>query len=709
MKKNLLLHFSFIFLLTLQFLPQNLYAQEVIVNEYVNEISDTGEWVEVFTTAETDLRGYQLRDFSSSGFAQDPLIFESVEFWSQIKQGVVILIIGSNVDLEEDLDANDGRLIVRSTNSTLFSGNQFIIAGNSEAVQVLDTQNNHVHGLAYGSTNSNSLPAPSAHIGASLETGQSIAFFATQQLSHFGEGFFVKTFDSPTPGSGNDENNTTFIDNLFFSSQVVPQITVELGNSPLRSSEILRFSRLGETKTITITNSGNADLAINSISVSGEGFSIDPPNYSNTIAPGQFKDFEIIFTPQTQTPPDQISTGLLSIKSNAAANATFTINLESRPELTRDDTFEIVTWNLEWFGSPLNGPDDEDLQMRNAAAIMNRLDADVFALQEITSKSALKALANRLTGYRSFVAEHIQIEQKTAFIYKTSTIDSLSATPINTFQDRDDWAQRLPFKFTLSFQTGGDSQRLNIVNIHAKANTGNFTERQESFQKRLRAADDLHRYMSELSPNEFLILAGDYNDDVDISIFDNRSTPYDDFVNDNRNFRVLTAELSEKGKRSTVRFADMIDHITISDELFSSFIAGSQQVFRADDIISDFGNTTSDHFPVISVFDFSNGTVDNEPISSNDIPRTISLRQNFPNPFNPSTTILFNINQASQVSLIIYDILGRQVAAPVLNQNFNAGNHQVKFRANNLSSGVYVYRLSISNGISITRKMTLIK
>lgn len=709
MKKNLLLHFSFIVLLTLNFSPQNLYGQEVVVNEYVNEISDTGEWVELFTTAETDLRGYQLRDFSSSGLAQNPLIFESVDFWSQIKPGVLILIIGSNVALEEDLDAADGLLVVRNTNNSLFSGNQFIIAGSSEAVQILDSQDNHVHGLSYGSANSNSLPAPSAHIGSNLEAGESIAFFATQELSNFSNGFFVKVFNSSTPGSGNDEDNTTFIDNLFFSSQIVPQISVELGNSALRSGERLRFSKLGETKTITITNSGNADLSINNITVSGEGFSLDPTNYTGTLVPDQAKDVEITFTPQSQTLPDQISTGSLSIQSNAADNAEFTINLESRPELTSDDTFEIVTWNLEWFGNTRNGPDDEELQARNAATVMTRIDADVYALQEITSKPALKALANRLTGYRSFAAEHIQIEQKTAFIYKTSTIDSLFASPINTFQDRDDWAQRLPFKFTLTFQSGGESQRLNIVNIHAKANTGNFSEQLESYQKRMRAADDLHRYMSELSPNEFIILAGDYNDDVDVSIFDNRPTPYDDFVNDDRNFRVLTANLSEEGRRSTVGFSDMIDHISISDELFGSFIAGSQQVFRADDIISDFGNTTSDHFPVMSVFDFSSGTVDNESVESKNIPGSISLRQNFPNPFNPSTTILFNINKASRVSLKIYDILGRQVAAPVLNENFSAGNHQVTFRANNLSSGVYVYRLSVSNGISITRKMTLIK
>ena len=707
MRKFILLVTLHLFLLPL--FSFDAHSQQVVINEFINEASDADEWVELITITETDLRGYQLRDFSSTGLAQEPLVFASLDFWSQIKPGVILLIIGSNVAMEEDLDASDGTLVVKVSNDTLFSGNRFIIAGNSDAIQLQDDQGNHIHGLSFGSANSNSLPAPSAHISASLETGQSIAFFATQQLSNFTNGFFVKTFDIPTPAAGNDEDNTSFIRNLFFSAREVPQLTVELGNTALKAGSRLRFSKLGETKTIIITNSGNEDLQISTISVDGEGFGINPENYTGTLSPEQSQAFDVTFTPQTQTEPAENFTGTLSIQSNAADNPEFIINLESRQELTSDDTFEIVTWNIEWFGSPNNGPSDEALQLQNAATLMRRIDADVYALQEITSENALKALADNLVGYRAFIARHISIQQKTAFVYKTSTIDSISAVAINTFQDRDDWAQRLPFKFTVSFQNGGESQILNIVNIHAKANTGNFSSRLESYQKRVNAADDLHRYMSQLSPNEFLILAGDYNDDIDVSIFDNRTTPYDDFINDERNFRVVTAELSQNGERSTVGFSDMIDHITISDELFNNFIAGSQDVVRADDIISGFGNTTSDHFPVMAVFDFSGGTVDNENFVTSDLPKKISLRQNFPNPFNPSTNILFNINKPSQVSLKIYDILGREVAAPIVNQNFTAGDHQVTFRANNLSSGVYVYRLSVSNDISITRKMTLIK
>lgn len=88
-------------------------------------------------------------------------------------------------------------------------------------------------------------------------------------------------------------------------------------------------------------------------------------------------------------------------------------------------------------------------------------------------------------------------------------------------------------------------------------------------------------------------------------------------------------------------------------------------------------------------------------------PAAISLDQNFPNPFNPTTTIRFSLPQNEQVRLAVYDILGREVAV-LLNQVLPAGTHQVPFDASMLSSGHYLYRIT-TPGSSITRSMTLIK
>ncbi|MEP1940068.1 MAG: CHRD domain-containing protein [Balneola sp.] len=88
-------------------------------------------------------------------------------------------------------------------------------------------------------------------------------------------------------------------------------------------------------------------------------------------------------------------------------------------------------------------------------------------------------------------------------------------------------------------------------------------------------------------------------------------------------------------------------------------------------------------------------------------PNTFGLDQNYPNPFNPSTQISFSLDEAAPTQLIVYNMLGQKVAT-LVNQKLNAGEHTFNFEADNLSSGIYIYRLQSANQ-SITKRMTLIK
>jgi hypothetical protein len=92
--------------------------------------------------------------------------------------------------------------------------------------------------------------------------------------------------------------------------------------------------------------------------------------------------------------------------------------------------------------------------------------------------------------------------------------------------------------------------------------------------------------------------------------------------------------------------------------------------------------------------------------SSESIPMEYALSQNYPNPFNPTTTINFALPKSGNVSLIVYDVLGRAVAN-LVNGNLNAGQHTVKFDASKLSSGVYFYRLSAGDFVSVKKLMLL--
>ena len=88
-------------------------------------------------------------------------------------------------------------------------------------------------------------------------------------------------------------------------------------------------------------------------------------------------------------------------------------------------------------------------------------------------------------------------------------------------------------------------------------------------------------------------------------------------------------------------------------------------------------------------------------------PKEFTLMQNYPNPFNPYTTINYNISERRFVTLIVYDLSGREVVK-LVNEEKQAGYYNVRFKGDNYSSGVYFYKLSAGEFTAV-RKMLLIK
>ncbi len=89
------------------------------------------------------------------------------------------------------------------------------------------------------------------------------------------------------------------------------------------------------------------------------------------------------------------------------------------------------------------------------------------------------------------------------------------------------------------------------------------------------------------------------------------------------------------------------------------------------------------------------------------VPSSFRLFQNYPNPFNPTTTIKFDVARQTRVILDVYDVLGRVVATLVEGEE-SAGYHEVSFNGSSFASGVYFYRMSAGNFISV-RKFLLLK
>jgi hypothetical protein len=133
--------------------------------------------------------------------------------------------------------------------------------------------------------------------------------------------------------------------------------------------------------------------------------------------------------------------------------------------------------------------------------------------------------------------------------------------------------------------------------------------------------------------------------------------------------------------------------------------------FEVKCVVTDAGNkSVTSNIIYVTVSGFAKVATGNS--SADDIIVTIisednSLSQNYPNPFNPSTKIRFSLREPSHVKLVVYDMLGREVAR-LADEEMDAGYRSVTWNASNVSSGIYIYQLSIGNLIQV-RRMILMK
>jgi photosystem II stability/assembly factor-like uncharacterized protein len=109
------------------------------------------------------------------------------------------------------------------------------------------------------------------------------------------------------------------------------------------------------------------------------------------------------------------------------------------------------------------------------------------------------------------------------------------------------------------------------------------------------------------------------------------------------------------------------------------------------------------HKNIVTINGIINGNENNQ------LPTKYELSQNYPNPFNPTTTISFALPKPGNVSLKVYDMVGREVMTLFNNQQLNAGVTRYLFNGSNLASGIYFYSLVVDNNLISTKKMVLVK
>jgi len=295
----------------------------------------------------------------------------------------------------------------------------------------------------------------------------------------------------------------------------------------------------------------------------------------------------------------------------------------------KSQTFDIVTYNLEFFGTDVKdasnvefGPTDDALQVANVTTVMQTLGADIFAVEEIADDNAFNQLVTNLAGYDKIVSNRWSYSfnppeatfppQKIGFIYNTSTVQVVSSRVM--FGEMYDaiqagtvtlpsypggtsssfWSSgRLPFMVTFDVTIKGVKRRIRMIDIHSKSGSA-----QADYDRRKYDVKVLHDSLAAHYPHDNIVLLGDFNDDVDSSILTGAESSYKVFVDDAVNFKVLTYPLSQTGAGSFPSSNSFLDHIIISDELANAYVTNSTAIEDARNFISNYVNTTSDHLPV---------------------------------------------------------------------------------------------------------------
>ncbi len=164
---------------------------------------------------------------------------------------------------------------------------------------------------------------------------------------------------------------------------------------------------------------------------------------------------------------------------------------------------------------------------------------------------------------------------------------------------------------------------------------------------------------------------------------------------------ITATELNNKGFEIE-RSSDKLNWRTIGFKEGNGTIAEPQNYSYVDEYLVE----GLYHYRLKQI-DFDGSFKYSEIIEVEIAPSEFSLSQNYPNPFNPGTVISYQLPVNSFVTLIVYDVLGNEVAVPV-NEQKSAGTFKVEFNASDLGSGVYFYQLK-AGGFVETKKMILIK
>jgi len=336
-------------------------------------------------------------------------------------------------------------------------------------------------------------------------------------------------------------------------------------------------------------------------------------------------------------------------------------------------TLDVVSWNIEWFGSASNGPSDDNLQEINVKKVMRFLDADLYGLVEVVDTMRMRRLVDSLDKsiYGYIISPYCTQAtapsgaawlsgQKMAFVYRKSIFSNVTTRGLmrNSSNANVNFASgRFPFMLSATVTIDGISKNMNFIVLHAKAG-----DTQADYNKRLGGAQELKDTLdAEFSTTNNYII-GDFNDALNTSIYLGASvSSYQPIIvdsTDSDHYKSITIPLANAGQTSMINFPNVIDNHVISNEVEPFYVLNSAQI-RTDvlSIIPDYitAHNTSDHYPVFSKYSLAGIITGLPTVNPNEFGIKVS-----PNPFTQDVTITAT-KTLTNVQLRLVNIQGQVI------------------------------------------------
>ncbi|WP_339917508.1 endonuclease/exonuclease/phosphatase family protein [Yeosuana marina] len=358
-----------------------------------------------------------------------------------------------------------------------------------------------------------------------------------------------------------------------------------------------------------------------------------------------------------------------------------------------NDTFEIMTWNIQEF------PKNNQATIYYVTQIIEALDIDFIAIQEISNQTAFNDLVDGLANYNG----HFESTEYDglAFLYKPDVITVNRVYRI--FETSNYWNvfPRAPMVVDITY----NNQHLYIINNHLKCcgdGTLSLGDTTDEENRRYEAVNLLKNYIDTNLQNENVILLGDLNDVLSDGINNN---VFQSLIDDTSNYLFADHDIAfgRNTNWSYPTWPSHLDHILITNELFDEFALASSttETIKIDDYLSngwtEYDQNVSDHRPVALKL-----TLDSN-LGVNDVSKNQSSKLiNYPNPFNTSTTFSFkNISGNTQIE--IFNVFGQSVFnAPIAN-----GQTKFQWTTQGLSNGIYFVKLVSDKKIIAHTKVVL--